>query len=110
MTETGVTIIDFNAMSEAISTYQQKVSSLNSVLQTMQAIQKALEVANIFSGGAATIVIEAIKKYISSLNSSIENLNQIIQQLQKKLESYQQAHQQAVNLANSIEQAQWAEV
>lgn len=110
MTETGVTIIDFNAMSEAISTYQQKVSQLNSVLQTMQTIQKVLEVASIFSGGAAQAIVEAIKKYISSLNSAIENLNQVIQQLQQKLENYQQAHQQALNAANSIEQAQWADV
>lgn len=110
MTESGVTIVDFGAMSEAISQYKQKVSTLQSIVSALQAVQTALQVANVFSGGAAEAIIQAIKNYISTTNKAIENLNQVIQQLQTKLESYQQAHQEAVNLASSLEAAQWSEV
>ena len=110
MTESGVTIVDFNAMSEAISQYKTKVSSLQNIVSALQGIQTALQVANVFTGGAAEAIIQAIKNYISTTNKAIENLNQVIQQLQSKLEAYQQAHQEALNIANTVETAQWSEV
>ena len=110
MTESGVTIVDFGAMSEAINQYKQKVSTLTSIVEALQAIQTALQVANVFTGGAAEAIVQAIKNYISTTNKAIENLNQVIQQLQNKLETYQKAHQDAVNLASNVEVAQWSEV
>ena len=110
MTESGVTIVDFNAMSEAINGYRQNVSNINTILTALQAVQKALAVGNVFTGGAATTVLEAINTYIGVLNKATESLNGLIQVLQSKLESYQQADQQAQSIAASIEQAQWADV
>ena len=75
MTETGVTIVDFEAMTQAISAYQQKSSAISGIVQALQATQAALSAANVFTGGAATSVMEAIATYINVLNQAIDKLD-----------------------------------
>jgi uncharacterized protein YukE len=108
--ELDVTIIDFGAMSEAITQYKQTVDTIAGIIEAVQAVQAALQVGNIFTGGAATAVLEAIKTYINVMNTALDNLNQLIEALTNKLETYEAAHNDAVNIAGSIEQAVWAEV
>lgn len=108
--DTGTTIVDFQAMTEAISSYKQKVTSITDITQALQAISKALSAANIFTGGAATAFIQSIETTIQAMNGSITSLNGIIQMLQGKLDAYQAADKAAASIADSIEKAQWTEV
>ena len=110
MTDAGVTIVDFQSMAEAINSYRQKISAITNIVQSLQTTQAALAAGNVFTGGAATAVLEAINTYITVMNKAIENLDIIVGVLQGKLESYQQAHQQAMSIASSIEQVQGADV
>lgn len=108
--ESGTTIVDFQAMAEAISGYKQKVNSITEIMQALQAISKALQAANIFTGGAATAFIQAIEQTVTAMNAAIQSLNAIINMLQGKLDSYQAADKQAQSIAAGIEKAQWSEV
>lgn len=106
----GTTIVDFQAMAEAISSYTQKVNSITNIMQALQAISKALSAANIFTGGAATAFIASINSTVAALEGAITSLNAIISMLQGKLDAYQAADKAAASIADAIEQAQWSEV
>lgn len=106
----NVTIVDFGMMSEAIQRYQNTVKTIQGIIEAYQAIMKALQVAQVFTGGAASTVLAAVQQYINVMNDALANLNEIIQALQTKLDNYQAAHQEATNIASSIQQATWASV
>ena len=107
MTENGVTVVDFAAMSEAISGYKQKVNGIQSIMQAMQAIQAALSAANIFTGGAASSMIATIGAYVKALEGA--SLSGVVKLLEDKLAKYQEADKKAAAVAESIETAQWSE-
>ena len=108
--ETETTIVDFAAMAEAISGYKNKITSITDIMSALQAISKALQVANIFTGGAATAFIESIESTVQAMQGAIQSLNGIVSMLQGKLDTYQAADKAAEALASSIEKAQWSEV
>jgi uncharacterized protein YukE len=110
MTDAGVTIVDFGAMAEAVAQYHQKVAAITGILEAVTTVQRSLSAANFFTGGAASSVLAAIQGYIQVMQQALENLNAIIDFLQGKLDAYQAAHNQAVQIAGAIEQAQWADV
>ncbi len=109
MTENGVTVVDFAAMSEAISGYKQKVNGIQSIMQAMQAIQAALSAANIFTGGAASSMIATIGAYVKALEGAMTSLSGVVKLLEDKLAKYQEADKKAAAVAESIETAQWSE-
>lgn len=106
----NVTIVDFGSMSSAIDRYHKTVDKIDQIIQAYRAIMKGLQAAQVFTGAAASAVIAAIDQYIQVLEQAKQNLNELIDALQKKLDTYEQAHSQATNIANSIQQAVWAEV
>lgn len=110
MAENETTIVDFAAMSEAISNYKQKVTSIQGIMQAMQTIQTALSAANIFTGGAATSMIATIGSYIKALEGAMGSLNGVVKLLEDKMQKYEAADKAAEGIANNIEQAQWSEV
>ena len=67
MADNETTIVDFAAMAEAISGYKNKVNSITDIMSALQAISKALQVANIFTGGAATAFIQSIDSTVQAL-------------------------------------------
>ena len=109
MADNETTIVDFAAMAEAISGYKSKVTSITDIMSALQAVSKALGVANIFTGGAATAFIQSIESTCTALSGAIESLNGIVSMLQGKLDAYQAADKAAESIASSIEQAQWTE-
>lgn len=110
MADNETTIVDFAAMAEAISGYKNKVNSITDIMSALQAISKALQVANIFTGGAATVFIQSIDSTVQALQGAIQSLNGIVSMLQGKLDAYQAADKAAESIASSIEAAQWSEV
>ena len=108
--EITVTIVDFGLMSEAIQRYHKTVQMISDIIEAYQAIMKALQAAQVFTGGAASGVIAAIQTYINAMQQALENLNQLIDALQKKLDTYQAADAQAKNIASGVQQAVWSEV
>lgn len=110
MADNETTIVDFAAMAEAISSYKNKVNSITDIMSALQAISKALQVANIFTGGAATAFIESIESTVQACSGAIQSLNGIVNMLQGKLDAYQAADKEAQSIASSIEAAQWSEV
>lgn len=110
MAENETTIVDFAAMSEAIGSYKQKVTSIQGIMQAMQGIQTALQAANIFTGGAASSMIATIGTYIKALEGATTSLNGVVKLLEDKMQKYEQADKAATDIANNIETAQWSEV
>lgn len=109
---TGTTIVDFEAMSSAIASYQEKVKHIESIIQSLEAIAAALGVANVFSGGAASTFLTAVASTIKAMHEAMNALNAIIQGLQGKLDSYQAADKAAASIANAIkiEAPVWSDV
>ncbi len=110
MTENGVTVVDFAAMSEAVNTYKQKTTAIQNIMQALKTVQTALSAANIFTGGAASSMIAAIGSYITALEGATTSLNGLVKLLEDKMTKYQQANKQAEAVANAIEAPQWSEV
>jgi len=110
MADSDITIVDFQAMTEAISSYTTKVTHITNIMNSLSAISKALAVGNIFTGGAATSFIAAIETTVETMNEAISALNLLIQMLQGKLDAYTAADKAASMAANAIEKAQWTEV
>ena len=110
MTSSGVTVIDFNEMQSAIQAYRQKSQQIMQIIEAVEKILSALQMANVFSGGAASSVIAAFKQYKQVLQLAKANLDKLIDLLEGKLTNYQNAHTQANSIAGSIQQAQWNDV
>ncbi len=110
MTENGVTIVDFAAMSEAVNGYKQKTNTLQTIMQALQGVQAALSAANIFTGGAASSMIATIGAYIKAIEAAINSLNSVVKLLEDKLTKYQEADKKAAAVAESIELPSWSEV
>lgn len=110
MADNETTIVDFAAMAEAISGYKTKITSITDIMSALQAISKALQVANIFTGGAATSFIQSIESTVQALDGAIQSLNGIVNMLQGKLDAYQAADKEAQSIASSVEAAQWSDV
>lgn len=108
--EITVTIVDFGLMSDALARYRKISQDIQGIIDVYQAIMKALQAAQVFTGGAASGVIAAINTYIQVMNRAKANLDQLVDALQKKLDTYQAADTQAKNISSGVQQAVWQEV
>ena len=106
----GTTIVDFQAMSEAISSFKTGVNNMNTIVTALRAAAKALTAANVFSGGAASAFIAALESEATATEAASTSLDAIVNMLSQKLETYKTKNQEAQAIAENIQQAQWSEV
>ena len=107
VTEEGVTVVDSQAMGEAVNSYKKNVTEIQNIMQAMKGIQTALSAANIFTGGAASTMITAIGAYVTALEGATGSLNGVIKILEGKIAKYNEAEKNAAAEANSIEPVSW---
>lgn len=107
MTEEGVTVVDSQAMGEAVNSYKKEITSIQNIMQAMKSIQAALSAANIFTGGAASTMITAIGAYITALDGATGSLNGVVKILEDKITKYNEAEKNAAATADTIEPVSW---
>ena len=108
--EITVTIVDFGLMQSAIDGYKKVSQQIQAIIDAYQAILKALQVAQVFTGGAASTMIATINTYVQAMNQAKQNLDELVNVLSTKLENYQAADKQAQSIASGAQQAVWQEV
>ncbi len=108
--EITVTIVDFGLMQQAIDGYKKVSSEIQAIIDAYQLILKALQVAQVFTGGAASATIAAIQALVNAMNEAKANLDELVNALSQKLENYQAADTQAQQIAGNAQQAVWQTV
>ena len=108
--EITVTIVDFGLMQQAIEGYKKVSNNIQAIIDVYQAILSALRVAQVFTGGAATSMIETIQTMVKAMDDAKANLDQLVATLSQKLENYQAADAQAQQIASGAQQAVWQTV
>lgn len=108
--EISVTIVDFGLMEQAIAAYKKASSDIQAIIDAYQLILKALQVAQVFTGGAASAEIAAIQVLVNAMNEAKANLDELVNVLSQKLENYRAADAQAQQIASGAQQAVWQTV
>lgn len=108
--EITVTIVDFGLMEQAIAGYKKVSNDIQTIIDAYQLILKALQVAQVFTGGAASTTIATIQTLVNALNEAKANLDELVNTLSQKLENYQAADSQAQQIASGAQQAVWQTV